>query len=123
MNIIGVYRVAGREPVHLIEAEIKNCQGVLDMTAITQEIPSQPRSNWQVPYMEHLLNPQGTEILADDLQASLRPELWKGDIRLAFFFFFLDTARPLSTPFGEVRLPKETELPERLRIIKYEPPD
>ena len=123
MNIIGIYRLAVGEPVHLIEAEIKNCQGLFDICEITQKIPSQPRSNWQVPYMEHILNAQGTEILADGYEASMSPELWKGDLRLAFFFSLLNTANPLITPFGEIALPKESELPDRLKIIKFEPPD
>ena len=123
INIIGIYRIKAREPVHLIDLEIQNCQGVFDLSTITQEVPLQPQYNWQVPYMEHILNADGTMILADDLDASRKPELWKGDVRMAFFFHYLDITRPLRTPFGEIPLPKESKLPKRLKIIKYESPD
>lgn len=73
--------------------------------------------------MEHILNADGTMILADDLDASRKPELWKGNVRMAFFFHYLDITRPLRTPFGEIPLPKESKLPKRLKIIKYESPD
>jgi hypothetical protein len=122
VNIIGIYRIKAREPVHLVEIEIQNCQGMFDLLTITQEDSSQPQSNWQVPYMEHILNTEGTKILADDLDASGKSELWKGDVRIVFFFHYLNTAKPLRTPFGEVPLPKESKLPKRLRIIKYESP-
>ena len=49
INIIGIYRIKAREPVHLIDLEIQNCQGVFDLSKITQEVPLQPQYNWQVP--------------------------------------------------------------------------
>jgi hypothetical protein len=123
INIIGIYRIKAHDPVHLIEVEIEDCHGIFDLTTITQENRSLPESNWQAPYMEHILNAEGTKILADDYDAFTKSEYWKGDVRLAFFFHFLDTAKPLRTPFGEIPLPPETKLPKRLNIIKYEIPD
>jgi hypothetical protein len=41
---------------------------------------------------------------------------------LAFFFHYLDFEHPLKTPFGEVQHPAESELPDGLSMIEYEPP-
>jgi hypothetical protein len=122
IKVIGVYPVEADEPVHLIELSVLGAQGFFNVGNITQEIPNQPRGNWQVPYMEQILSASGNEVLADDYEASKRPELWRGDIRLAFFFHYLDFERPLRTPFGDVQLPAESDLPERLSMMEYEQP-
>lgn len=122
IKVIGVYPIESEEPVHLVELSVYGAQGIFKMGDITQEIPGQPPDNWQVPYMERILSASGEEVLADDDEASKRPELWQGDMRVVFFFHYLDLERPLRTPFGEIRLPAESELPERLSMIKYEQP-
>lgn len=122
IKIIGVYPIENEEPVHLVEVSVHGAQGIFKIGDITQETPGQPLDNWQCPYMEQILTLSGDEVLANDYEASQRPELWKGDMRLVFFFHYLDVKRPLRTPFGEVQLPAETELPERLSMIEYEQP-
>ncbi len=97
-------------------------QGIFNVGDFTQEIPDQPCDNWQSPYMERILSASGDEVLAGEYEASERPELWQGDIRLTFFFHNLDFERPLRTPFGDVQLPAESELPERLSMMEYEQP-
>jgi len=72
--------------------------------------------------MEQILSASGDAILADDYEASKRPELWEGDMRLEFFFHYLDFERPFLTPFGEIQLPTESEFPARLLMIEYEQP-
>ncbi len=119
IEFIGVYSIEADEPVHLIELRVRGSQDIFEIGDFTQEIPDQPRENWQVPYLEQILNPSGDEVLADDYEASKHPELWRGDMRLAFFFHYLDFERPLRTPFGEVKLPAESELPQRLSMIEY----
>ncbi len=119
---IGVYPVEAREPVHLVEVWVRAAERVFDIGGITQDLPDQPKSNWQVPYSEYVLNGAGDETLTEEFGAADKPELWKGDMRMAFFFHYLDFERPLLTPFGPVQLPRATELPERLSIIRYEPP-
>ena len=89
----------------------------------TQEIPDAPTSRWQVAYDEEILNAEGDAIVADGFFDRDKVDLWEGDIRIAFFFHFLDLARPLQTPFGDVALSPETPLPSRLLIMKYEQPD
>jgi len=65
----------------LIEIQIQPADGELDWSEITQPIPGQDSSNWQVPYDERSVDePTG---------------------RWAFFLHFLDLRRPLSTPLGE----------------------
>ena len=123
IEIAGVYPVDAPQPCHLIELNIRNCQDEVDVGQITQHGPSQPQGSWQVPYMGRLLDSHGTAIIADDFEMRRNFELWSGNVRLCFFFHYLDLARPLSTPFGDVQLPQEAPLPQRLTIVEYEPVD
>ena len=122
IEIIGIHSVEAPEPVHLIELWVRGAHGIFDMGGFTQEIPDQPRDNWQVPFMEQILSTSGDEILANDFEASEKPELWTGDMRLVFFLHDLDLTQLLKTPFGDVRLPRESQLPKRLSMIQYEQP-
>ena len=56
MKIIGVYKIKARQPVYMIEILIEDLKEKFDLSLITQEIPEQTRQNWQVPYMENILN-------------------------------------------------------------------
>ena len=87
--------------VFLIEVEITPPAADCDWSAVTQEVPGEPRTSWQVPYDERPLAESG---------------------RWAFFFHFLDLERPLLTPAGRVTLPAPSPAPERLRTIEYEAP-
>ena len=122
IKVIGVYPIETDEPVHLIEVSVLGARGIFEVGDITQEIPGQSPDNWQSPHMEQILSASGDEVLADDYDASKRPGLWQGDMRLAFFFHYLNLERPLRTPFGEVQLPAESGLPERLSMMEYEQP-
>jgi hypothetical protein len=117
-----VYPVEAEEPVHLIEVWVRGADGVFDIGGVTQKIPDKPQPNWQVPYSEYVLSPLGDEVLTEEFGAADKPGLWKGDMRMTFFFHYLDPEQPLLTPFGPVELPPESELPDRLSIIRYEPP-
>jgi hypothetical protein len=99
-RIIGIHPVTADEPVHLVELEVAGSTDDFDFGEITQESPGQPRSNWQAVYDEREL----------------------GENRFAFFFHYLDTAKPLLSPFGPLSLPAETPIPEHLQGIEYEPP-
>jgi hypothetical protein len=102
MKIIGVHPVEASESVHLIEAELDRAEPDYNWGQVTQETPSQPHDNWQVPYDERPLDDAGK--------------------RWAFFFHYLDTTRPLLTPDGAVRLPQPSALPGHLAGIDYEEP-
>jgi hypothetical protein len=123
ITIVGVYPVKSKPGVHLIEVQVQNSAGIFNPGEFTQPIDSEPKDNWQVAYLEHILNNDGTKILADDLEASERPDLWIGSVRMVFFFHEFDVKKPLSTPFGDVLLPRESPMPKRLEIVKYEDPD
>jgi hypothetical protein len=103
-KILGVHPIDADEPVHLVELLIEGGANVFDIGDVTQEVTGQPKSNWQVPYDERLLEDSG------------------GRIRYAFFFHYLDFKKPLLTPAGAVPLPKPTKQPVHLDDIVYESP-
>ena len=123
IDVLGVYHVEADMPVHLIEILAKNSSGIFDLAEITQEIPDQERRNWQVPWDEKILDHTGEKIIADCFSLKERPELWIGDIRITFFFHYLDFSRPLITPFGPIVLSNESPRPNRLSEIEYELPN
>jgi len=123
IRVIGVHPIAGPEPVHLVELLVSDCDTPIDIGAITQEVAGEPQANWQVPYDEKLLDPAGSSIIADPFMGKVPPTIWQGDVRIAFFFHYLDPLLALRTPLGPVSLPRPTPAPSRLSIIVYEPPD
>ena len=104
VQVVGVHPVPSDEPVRLIEIELAGDIGGFDFGDVTQELPDQPRSNWQVAYDER-------EVSSDGARA-----------RFAFFFHYLDIHKPLLTPFGAVRLPAESPVPSYLQEMQYEQP-
>ena len=124
VEIIGVHPVEAKEPCHLVELWIRDCAGSAEMSDFTQADPNTTSSNWQVPWDDSFLNADGDEVVGEVmLEGDRNPTLWRGDVRIAFFFPYLACERPLQTPFGEVALPKASKRPERLRCMAYEPPD
>jgi hypothetical protein len=104
VKIIGVHLVEADEPVHLIELLIEGDVAEFDIGEVTQEVAGQPKSNWQGPYDERVL------------------EESKQMARYAFFFHYLDLKKPLLTPAGSSPLPKPTKAPAHLQGIEYESP-
>lgn len=104
IEIIGVYPVRAPEPCHLIELVLDNPGCDPDFGAFTQEIRGEPRANWQVAWDERIL--------------SRTPDR----MHAVFFLHYLDSKRPLLTPFGPVQLPDPSALPAHLQHIEYEPP-
>jgi hypothetical protein len=102
VEVVGVYDVPeAPEPCHLIEIVVPIGA---DMRDITQADPDLPQSHWQVPWDERVLE------RSDDME------------RVAFFFHYLDTRSPLTTPWGEIELPEPTPRPERFSDLEYDPP-
>jgi len=122
VEIVGVYPIDADEPVHLVEIIVHDADGDFDIGAITQEMPDTVRSNWQSPYDEQILSPDGTSVLANRFDAEDQTDHWKGDVRLVFFFHYLELSKPLTTPFGLVPLTTESPVPTRLSSIRYEQP-
>jgi hypothetical protein len=122
VEVVGVYPVPeAPEPCHLIEVVVRGSPG-FDPGDFTQSDPDQPRDNWQTAYDERVVSESGDSPLTESFELSGRPDLLEGNVRLVFFMHYLDTARPLLTPFGAVELPTPTERPERLSGIEYEEP-
>jgi hypothetical protein len=103
-KVIGVHAIEADEPVHLIELLVEGDTDEFDIGEVTQETPGQPKSNWQVPYDERVL--EESEQLT----------------RFAFFFHFLDFERPLLTPAGSLSVPPASKIPVHLKDIEYESP-
>jgi hypothetical protein len=104
VRIIGLHPVPADMPVHLIELELGGDIHAFNFGEVTQELPTQPRENWQVAYHEREVGRDGNRV------------------RFAFFFHYLDLAKPLLTPFGTVWLPAESGVPQHLQFVKYEQP-
>ena len=120
IEVVGCYPVGeSPEPCHLLEVVATDSPG-FDVGAITQEDLSKPRESWQAAYDERLLTPEGDA--EQGTSWPIRPEMLRGDVRLAFFMHYLDLGRPLTTPLGNVPIPEPTERPERLRWLVYEEP-
>jgi hypothetical protein len=103
-KVIGVHPIEADEPVHLIELLVEGNADAFDIGEVTQEVAEQPKSNWQAPYDERVL------------------EESDGKIRYAFFFHELDHLKPLLTPLGSLPLPEPTKAPAHLQEIVYESP-
>src|SRR4051794_1187466 len=99
-KIIGVYLIAADEPVHLIDLVVEGDAGDFDVGEVAQEVAGQPKSNWQAPYDDRVLEKSG------------------GTIHYAFFFNHLDFEKPLITPAGSLSVPKPTKQPAHLKEIE-----
>lgn len=119
---IGVYNVRTSQPCYLIELQVLDAESPLDLSKITQKQADAPRDNWQVPYKECLLDPSGTKILSEEWEMLSQSQL-TGDFRIAFFFHYLRPNDPLETEIGEIYLPPASEMPSRLKEVKYTEPD
>ena len=102
ITIKGVYSIEAKEPCHLIEVVFGSPECDYDWNGITQEVPGQPRDNWQVPWDEQCLENSKTN--------------W------VFFFHYLDLSKPLITSDGPLELPPSSSVPDYLRDINYEEP-
>jgi hypothetical protein len=122
VEVIGVYPIEASDPVHLVELIIRDSDGKFSFYDITQEVPGQPKDNWQVPYDEKILNADGTSIKSDPFFNQDTEDDWLGDVRIIFFFHYLNPESLMKTPFGDVVLPPESDKPDRLDFVKYEAP-
>jgi hypothetical protein len=122
VEVVGVYPVPeAPEPVHLIELLVHDSPG-FDPAKLVQPDPDEPEQNWQVAYDERALNMAGDTAITDSFELASQPDLLQGEVRLVFFMHYLDSARPIRTPFGDVALPAASDRPQRLSAIEYEEP-
>ncbi|NNF98118.1 MAG: hypothetical protein HKM93_01970 [Desulfobacteraceae bacterium] len=124
LEVLGVHKIKSREPCHLIEILIHDNRNPVDLGEFTQLLEGKPESSWQAPYDDMFLDQEGKNVVGSVMvQGMSRPELWEGDVRIAFFFHYLQMDRPMATPFGKIILPEATPRPRRLRCIKYDAVD
>jgi hypothetical protein len=121
VEVIGIYFVDGTKEVHLLEVLVQAPPINFDVSDFTQEMTGQSKSDWQVAYDEYYLNSDGTAVIGDSIEI---PKVETAMTRLTFFLYFIDFNKPLITPFGNVRLPRPTMMPARLKdIISFEDAD
>lgn len=120
--VVGVHEVDADEPCHLVEVLIDGAEGPLEIAAFTQPVQGMDRSNWQVPWQEVLLDVAGVNVLAGPHLSDQDHEHWRGSVRLAFFFHYLDLKHDLQSPVGPLVLPALSARPERLAQLRYEAP-
>ena len=104
-EVVGLYEVDGPEPCHLVEMLIRDSMGPFDIGSITQSRAGVDRSDWQVPYDEKIVTPDGTGVALDPWTSKGDESAWLGDVRLVFFVHYLDCTKALETPFGPLPLP------------------
>ena len=104
LKIVGVHAIDAPEPCHLVELVVPRSVEPFDFGMVSQQLPDQPRANWQVPWNERLLKKTTDES------------------RWAFFFHYLDCKKPMLTPAGPVDIPEPTPVPAHLEGVKYESP-
>ncbi|HYG14507.1 MAG TPA: hypothetical protein VEC12_02065 [Bacteroidia bacterium] len=111
LKVIGVYKVPENSDASIVEIIVKQPYSEFDLGDITQANENLPRSSWQAPFNEKYLDNEGEKVIGDYY---VKPQTNSGITRLLFFIYFLDTNKPLITPYGEFSLPGETIIPERL---------
>jgi len=121
-EVVGVHEVEADEPCHLVELRLDGLTGPLDLAAFTQSAAGLDSSSWQVPWQEALLDSAGETLLAGPWLSDADAESWNGNVRLAFFFHYLDLTRDLQTPLGPLRLPAPSISPARLGQLRYARP-
>ena len=145
IDILGVYRLLVTEDLFREQYEIlyrdpdpeaeKQCREQLSSIVLVEVLVSErddkfklrhftqpqegvPEANWQTPWAEAYLTPDG-EALA--VQRWRKPP-GTGDLRIAFFLHYWQPDKALRCSYGDIRCPTVQEMPERLRrLVPYEP--
>ena len=121
VKLIGLYSVNENPDVTLVELIIDKKANEIDIGEFTQEIENEPRLNWQAPFAEKYLDKDGSTIIGDDIDL---PDVLTETTRLTFFFYFLDTTKPVMTPFGQLQLTQKSIQPKRIKdLIVFEDPE
>ena len=120
-QLIGIYQVSTDQDVSLIEIKMNILAREFDVSSFTQQDDSNPREDWQVAYNEHFLNEDGTKVVGT---FGCNNMLSVVKTRVVFFMYFVDTAKPLISRYGELLLSTHVPLPERLaKIIDFDVTD
>ena len=107
--------------VSLVEVIVEKNYDEFNISDFTQAVEGLNCGSWQAPFRDTYLNTIGTQVIGDYFR---KPLTKIGITRLAFFIYYLDFSKPLSTPFGKIEMPAKTQIPERIKDkIKYEDPE
>src|SRR5262249_17472648 len=107
-KVVGVHPVEADQPCHLIELMICDSDRDFNVDDLTQPDENVRKGLWQAPYDERFLDAQSLKPL--QLSSPERPDC--NEYRLAFFFHYLDLAKPLESSFGPLPLPDPSPRPE-----------
>ncbi len=106
--------------VVLVELLVRDRGERFEVGQFTQPQEGVPKANWQVPWAEAYLTPDGEALAVPRWDEP--PQT--GDLRIAFFFHYWQPEIPLRSSYGEFQCPAVQEMPERLRrLVPYEPVD
>ena len=123
VNVHGIYVVAAPHTCHLVELSIDACTKACErLKGIHFPVTVQGRRTRQAPFCEHYLSVDSGEIIGDYAYGWDHSEIWSSSVRVAFLMHFLEPGREIVTPYGKVKIPDATEVPERLATIQYESP-
>jgi hypothetical protein len=105
------------ESVVLIEVLVRDRDSRFNVNHFAQRREGFDRDNWQVAWAETYLSADGTTVVVE--QFGEMPV--SGDLRLAFYIHFWDSAKPLYSSYGDVVCPAPSAMPERLeKLVPYE---
>jgi hypothetical protein len=108
------------ESVVLLEVLVKDRNEKFDVGHFTQVQVGVDRGNWQAPWAEAFLTPDGDALIGE--QWGDAPET--GTFRCTFYLHFFQPGVPLTTSYGEIPCTPATEMPSRLeKLVPFEPVD
>lgn len=119
-RVVGLYPVADRPGVCLVELLTPAPGTRLDLARLGQPDPDRPARVGEAAWDLRLLDPRGTRAIAEEADLEESDEVWDEDLRLAFFLHGVDPAAPLLTPWGPLPLPAPQARPGRLAWLAYE---
>jgi hypothetical protein len=115
-RVLGVHLVDVDHFCHLIELLVCDPAREFSLTALTQPVEGVEEARWQVPYDEKFFEAESCRLL----QADVFDVPDRDSYRLAFFFHYLDFAKPLRSSFGPLQLPPPLPRPDHLMFLRYE---
>jgi hypothetical protein len=122
LEVHGVYEISAPAPCYLVEITLHGSTKELNLANVVFHVHIGGRKTKQVPFEEHFLSLDGLQVLGNFQYGWDHPDVWIGEVRLAFLMHYLTGGQSLKTPYGAVVLPEITERPERLKTIKYRSP-
>jgi len=121
IELIGIYKMEGFPDVCLIELLINLPPNNVDISYFMQKNNALSEDLWQVAYDEHYLNIDGTKVIG--MFGDQHKLMEETHTRIAFFMHFVDFEGTILSQYGEIRLMKPVQIPERLsKIISYQSP-